>query len=333
MLSWLLCFLTALTTASFGFAAAAEPDYRDFGLVYNGVKHDGAFNESANVGLQRLFAETGVRPRERLANGGDAAEAALRQLAAYGVGNLMAIGYLLEDPVRKVAAEFPRTRFTLIDGEVDLPNVRSVRFREEEAAFLAGMATGLATKSGVVGFVGAVPIPPIRRFECGFLVGVRHVRPETILLRTYLGVDAGAFRDAEGGDRAAREMMVQGADVLFAAAGFSGAAVLRAAAQAGRLGVGVDVNQNGAHPGAVLTSAIKRVDVAVYTSWREAFDGRWYPGMLALGVGEEGVGWARDEHNETLVAPMAAQIEQAEHQLSFGALKLIDPRDNALCRN
>jgi len=333
MLGLLLRSAIALAAGLISTAATAEPNYREFALVYQGVRNDGAFNESANIGLQRLFAETGVRPRERMANDGETAESALRQLAAHGIGNLMAIGFLQEEPIRKVAAEFPHTRFTLIDGEVDLPNVRSVRFREDEAAFLAGMAAGLATKSGKVGFIGAIPIPPIQRFECGFLVGVRHVMPDAVLLRSYLGTNVASFRDAEGGKRTAETMMAQGADVLFAAAGYSGAAVLRAAAQAGRLSIGVDVNQNATHPGSVLTSAIKRVDVAVYRSWREAFDDRWYPGVLVLGVGEDGVGWARDENNEALVASMAARIERAAHDLSHGALKLIDPRDNALCRN
>jgi len=278
--------------------AAAAPDFLEFGFVYQGPKNDGAFNESAGVGLARFFNEFGVRPRERVVGNDAEAEAALRQFAERGVGNIMAVGFMHEGAVARAAAAYPETRFTLIDGWVDQPNVRSVLFREDEAGYLVGVAAGLSSKTGIIGFVGGLSIPPVRRFECGFVVGVGAVAPKTVVKRLYLGHDPSAFRDPPAGGQAARTLLNDGADILFAAAGYSGTAVLAATAAAGKLGVGVDVNQNGLFPGRVLTSALKRVDLAVEESWRAARRGGWTAGAHVLGLREGGAtrstrNWAR----------------------------------------
>lgn len=326
-----LIFGAALICASID-ASAADPNYEDYGFLFNTAKNDGGFNESAVMGLARLAKDTGIKPRERVIRDSAESEAALRVFAARGVGNIMAIGFVNEAPIAKIAAAFPKIRFTLIDGQVDLPNVRSVLFREDEAAFLVGMAAGLASTSGKIGFVGALPIPPIRRFECGFIEGVRQAAPQAVVHRIYLGATPAAFRDMDGGRNAARKMIGQGVDVLFAAAGLSGGAVLETAAAAGKLGVGVDVNQNATHPGRILTSATKRVDTAVYLSWKAAHEGEWSAGLMTLGVEAEGVSWARDAHNEKLIGPMADRIDAAATELATGKRRLLSYSENPACQ-
>jgi len=313
-------------------AIAADPNYQEYAFLFNNAKNDGGFNESAVNGLARLTKETGIRPRERVIRDAAESEEALRAFAERGMGNVMAIGFVNEAPLAKVAAAFPKTRFTLIDGKVDLPNVRSVLFKEDEAAFLAGMAAGFASTSGKLGFVGAMPIPPIKRFECGFIEGVRYAAPAAVVQRVYLGTTPASFRDLEAGRSAAQKMIGDGVDVLFAAAGLSGNAVLEAAATSGKLGVGVDVNQNGTHPGRVLTSATKRVDTAVFLSWQAAHQGKWTAGLQVLGVEEEGVSWARDANNEKLVAPMAARIDTAASEIATGKRKLVGYTENTACK-
>jgi basic membrane protein A len=327
-----IALATAATfAATLAFAQTPEPNFREYAVLYNNAKNDGGFNESAVQGIQRLSREHGIQPRENVVRDAADSERALRLFAERGVGNILAIGFINEAPVAKVARDFPKVRFTLIDGMVDLPNVRSTLFREDEAGYLAGLAAGHAAKSGVVGFIGGMPIPPVKRFGCGFVQGVKAVNAGARVLTAYLGDTPTAFRDREGAERVAREMLAKGADVLFPAAGLSGLAVLKVAADAGKFGVGVDVNQNALHPGRVLTSAVKRVDTAAYLSWKAAIEGAWTGGVVRLGIKEDGVGWAKDDHNRASTAGFAAAIESAAAELGAGNRRVAAASDVKEC--
>lgn len=303
--------------------AALSPAVRaaeSFAVIYNNTKNDGGFNEGAVAGLARFAAEFGVDVRENITRTEQESIRSLGNFARQGVRNIVLIGYINEPAVAQAAQAFPEVRFTLIDGVVDRPNVRSILFREDEAGYLMGTAAALASRTGVIGFVGGMAIPPIRRFECGYRAGAAAAARPASVIAAYLGTEPEVFRNRALAETAAQRAMQAGADVVFAAAGFAGTGALAAAATAGRLGIGVDVNQNGLHPGQVLTSAIKRVDVAVYTSFRDAMSGVWTGGVQRLGLADDGVGWARDAHNEPLVRDLAPHLEAAAANIAAGRL-------------
>lgn len=322
----LSAFVLALTTAQ----ASAQSD-KQFAIIFNNTKNDGGFNELALQGLQRLKAEAKVDARENIIRTEEDSIRSMRTFAEFGIRNILLIGFINERAVEVVAKEFPDIHFTIIDGRVDLPNVRSVLFREDEAAYLVGVAAGLASRSGTVGFVGAMPIPPIKRFECGYVQGVLAARPDARIIRRYLGDDPRAFRDKEKAQQTTDALTKDGVDVTFAAAGYAGGGVLEGAAQAGRLGIGVDTNQNGVFPGKILTSAVKRVDVAVYQAFKDAHNGVWTGGVQQLGLAQDGVGWARDSHNAALVADIGAKIDEAAAAIKSGAVTVLSPDRAPAC--
>ncbi|CAO3403906.1 BMP family ABC transporter substrate-binding protein [Azospirillum palustre] len=324
----ILLFVVAMVSPG----RAEIPTDRQFAVIFNNTKTDGGFNELALRGLQRFKTETGIDARENIIRTEEESVRSMRNFAHYGIRNILLIGFVNEGAVSTVAREFPDVHFTLIDGRVDLPNVRSVLFREDEAAYLVGMAAGLASGTGTVGFIGAMPIPPIKRFECGFVQGVMATRPSARLLRRFLGSEANAFRDRDAAHSMAEQLIADGADVTFAAAGYAGIAVLETMAAAGRLGIGVDTNQNGLFPGHVLTSALKRVDVAAYLALKDAHEGRWTAGVRYLGLAEHGVDWARDEANASLVAGLAPRLETAAAEIAGGSLAVRPAEAVESCR-
>jgi basic membrane protein A len=234
--------------------------------------------------------------------------------------------------VQAVAAEFPAIRFVVIDSFVDLPNVQSVLFREEQGSYLAGMMAAMASRSGRIGFVGGMDIPLIRKFACGYVQGARAVNPQIQIFQNMTGSTPSAWRDPVRGGELARSQIERGADVIFHAAGGTGTGVLQAAADAGRLGIGVDSNQNHLHPGRVLTSMLKRVDVATRLAFETARAGQFRTGRVVLGLAEEGVGVAFDEHNAALVtAEMRARIDQARAEVVAGRVAVHDFMSSNSC--
>jgi basic membrane protein A len=208
---------------------------------------------------------------------------------------------------------------------VDLPNVQSIVFKEHEGSYLVGLLAGMASKSGKVGFVGGMDIPLIRKFGCGYAQGVKAARADATIFQNMTGDTGAAWNDPVKGGEITKGQMAQGADVVYAAAGATGLGVLQAAADGGALSIGVDANQNYLHPGKVLTSMLKRVDVAVYNVMKSGQDGTFKPGIMSLGLAEDGVGYAMDENNRPLVtAEMEAAAEKAKADIISGAIKVHD---------
>jgi basic membrane protein A len=230
-----------------------------------------------------------------------------------------------------VAAEFPKVKFVIIDDVVDLPNVQSVVFKEHEGSFLVGVLAAMASKTGKVGFVGGMDIPLIRKFACGYVQGVKYVNPQAEVFQNMTGTTGDAWNDPTKGGELARSQFDRGADVVYAAAGGTGLGVYQAAKDAGKLAIGVDSNQNYIHPGTMLTSMMKRVDLATYNAFKTAQDGTWKPGLQELGLKEEGVGWALDDNNKPLItADMQAKVEAAKKDIVSGSIKVHDyMADNA----
>lgn len=302
-------------------------------LYDGGGKFDKGFNESAFNGATRWAQETGGTFGEMDLTGGDAQrEQSLRQFAERGYAPILVPGFNWEAAIRTVAAEFPETQFVIIDSNVDLPNVKSYVFKEHEGSYLVGMMAAMASKTGSVGVVPAFNFELLEAFACGYKQGAMAVNPDIKVLQNYVGTGFEAFNDVAKATEAATTQIDQGADVVFAVAGGAGNGVLQAAADRGVLGIGVDQNQNYMHPGNVLTSMQKKVDVATYEAFKSFEAGKLQTGLSLLGVAEDGVGPSFDEFNEKLVTPeMKAAVDEAKAKIISGEIVVHDFRSDKAC--
>ncbi len=211
--------------------------------------------------------------------------------------------------------------------------MQSVVFKEQEGSFLVGVLAALASKSGKVGFVGGMDIPLIRRFQCGFEQGVKYANPKAEIIANMTGTTPAAWNDPGRGAELAKGQFDRGVDVVYAAAGSTGIGVLQAAKDRGKLSIGVDSNQNHLHPGSVLTSMLKRVDLAAYNSFKAAQAGTWKAGTQVLGLKEGGVDWALDKDNEKLItADMKAKVDAAKADIVSGKIVVHDYMSNNSCK-
>jgi len=315
------------TPAQQGAAPALKP-----AIVYDlGGKFDKSFNEGVFAGAEKFKKETGVEYRDFEPQNDAQREQALRRFARDGHSPILAVGFSQESALKKVAGEFPGLRFAIIDSVVDLPNVRSITFREHEGSYLVGLLGAMASKTGKLGFVGGMDIPLIRRFACGYVQGAKAAKKNAEVFQNMTGTTGAAWNDPVKGGELAKSQIDRGADVIYHAAGGTGIGVLRAAADAGKLGIGVDSNQNMLHPGKVLTSMLKRVDVATHTAFTQAGDAAW-GGHRVLGLKEDGVGWADDEHNKALItAEMRAAVNAAAADIKSGKTVVHDYMADSRC--
>jgi len=297
-----------------------------------GGKFDKSFNEGVYNGVERFKDETGITYREFEVTNETQREQAMARMASRGADPVLGVGFAQAPAVEKVAKDNPKIRFAIIDAVVDLPNVRSVVFKEHEGSFLVGVLAAMASKSGKVGFVGGMDIPLIRRFACGYVQGVKHANADAQVFQNMTGTTPSAWNDPTKGTELARSQFDRGADVIYAAAGGTGIGVYQAAADSKKLAIGVDSNQNHLHPGTMLTSMLKRVDVAAYRAFMDARDNKFTSGVQVLGLAEGGIDWALDEHNKALITDaMKAAVEKAKAGIIDGSIKVHDYMSDGSC--
>ncbi len=295
-------------------------------------KFDKSFNQSVYNGMERFKDESGVNYREFEVTNASQREQAIRRFAQRGSNPIISVGFAQAAAVDKVAGEFPDARITLIDMVVDKPNVQSVVFNEHEGSFLVGMLAAMKSETGTVSFVGGMDIPLIRKFECGYAQGAQYVNKDINVIRNMTGSTPSAWNDPAKGAELAVSQFDRGSDVVYAAAGGTGVGVYQAAADSGKYAIGVDSNQNYLQPGTMLTSMVKRVDVAAYNSLKAMQDGTWQAGFQALGLAQGGVDWALDEHNEALItAEMKSAVEAAKKAIIAGEIKVHDYMSDNSC--
>lgn len=313
----------ALTMSAVSFAAPA--------VIYDlGGKFDKSFNESAYNGAKRWQDETDGKFAEVELQSDAQREQALRRFAESGANPIVMAGFSFASSLEEVAAEYPDTKFVIIDMVVDKPNVRSIVFNEHEGSYLVGMMAALASKTDTVSFIGGMDIPLIRKFACGYAQGAKAIDANVKVISNMTGTTGAAWNDPVKGSELTIAQISQGSDVVFAAAGGTGLGVLQTAADKDILSIGVDANQNYLHPGKVLTSMLKRVDNAVYESFKAGADVE--PGINAMGLQNGGVGYALDEHNAALVTDdMKAQIDDAMAKISSGDITVHDYMSDETC--
>ncbi|MXX88628.1 MAG: BMP family ABC transporter substrate-binding protein [Boseongicola sp. SB0677_bin_26] len=307
-------------------ACLAEP-----ALMYDlGGKFDKSFNEAAYNGAQRWAEETGNSYREIEVTAEAQRVQFATRLAEAGFNPVVVLGFQNAATLEEVAPKYPDTSFVLIDMVVDLPNVRSVIFQEHEGSYLVGMLAAMASESNTVGFIGGMDVPLIRHFGCGYAQGAKAVNPDVTVIANMTGTTPAAWNDPVKGGELTKAQISQGADVIYAAAGGTGVGVLQAAADADVLSIGVDSNQNHLHPGQVLTSMLKRVDNAVFNAFS---DGAGLDtGIVSMGLSDDGVGYALDEHNAPLISDeMKAAVDEAREKIIAGEIEVVSYYENDSC--
>ncbi|MFT6775131.1 MAG: basic membrane protein A [Paracoccaceae bacterium] len=327
MLRRLLLAASAIAITAVAASAEVKP-----AVVYDmGGKFDKSFNEAAYTGAMAFKEETGIDFADFEIQNDAQREQALRRFAQRGFDPIIAIGFSQAAAVEKVAKEFPDSHFGIVDMVVDLPNVRSILFKEHEGSYLAGILAAMASKTGKVGFVGGMDIPLISRFACGYKGGAMSAGAGEVL-QNMTGTTGAAWNDPVRGGELAKNQFAQGADVVYHAAGGTGIGVIQAAADEGKLAIGVDSNQNGMQPGHVLTSMLKRVDIAVKDAFMDVKEGDWSAGFSVLGLAEGGVGLAMDDNNKALVTPaMMAAVDAASAKIKSGEIVVHDYMSDSAC--
>ncbi|EMI10205.1 BMP family lipoprotein [Anoxybacillus gonensis] len=278
---------------------------------------DQSFSDSAFKGLMKARDELGTFFDYRELKETETYEKGLTELVEAGNDLVIGLGFMVQQDLEKVAKKYPKQQFVLIDAVSDLPNITSITFKEDEGSFLAGVVAGMLTKTNNVGFVGGADVPLIRKFANGFIQGVKAVRPEAKVQEVY----AGNFGDDKLGAQIAKQMIANGADVLYAAAGFTGVGVLREAEMNKKYAIGVDSDQYFYAEKAVVTSMLKNVDVALYTVIKQYVETKEVPkGTVQLGLKENGVDLA-PIRVVTFTPEQQATLEKWKEKATNGIVK------------
>ena len=322
-------FVGAVSLSAMAQAADIKP-----AVIYDmGGKFDKSFNEGVWNGVKKFQDETGIEVMEFEVTNETQREQAMRRMAERGATVILGVGFAQADAIATVAAEYPETQFSIIDVSwLDAPNLRQYAFKEHEGSYLVGVAAAKASKTNKVGFVGGMDIPLISKFACGYVGGAKSVNANIEVYQNMTGTTPSAWNDPAKGAELTRSQIDRGADVVYHAAGGTGGGVIQAAADAGKLAIGVDSNQNGLAPGSVLTSMLKRVDVAAYETFMDAKNDAFTSGVQILGVAEGGVDWALDENNKSLItADIKAAIDSARADILSGKVKVHDYLTDSNC--
>jgi basic membrane protein A and related proteins len=321
--------------------AAAADDETSVALALDiGGLGDQSFNDAANRGLQQaieegLVEESNTDLVEANATGSNRDDNVVN-LADQGCDLVIGVGFAFSEAIKPaegdgIADEYPDQNFAVVDGfAADAPNVTNLTFKEEEGSFLVGAAAGLKTQSDTIGFLGGQQgTGLIEKFQAGFEAGVAEVNPQAEVLVEYIGDSTAAFNDPTKGEALSAKMFDEGADVIYHAAGASGAGLFKAAVEADALAIGVDSDQSlTASPEQqelILTSMLKRVDTAVYDTIKEVSEGEFTTGFQVFGLKEEGVDYAVNEYNDNdqlLSSDIQTELDTFKEQIISGDIKV-----------
>ena len=295
--------------ASLGLVAAACGDDRDAGsgssdfmagIAFDtGGRGDGTFNDSAAAGGDKAKTDLGIELKELEATVDEDRKANLELLAGDGAKVIVGVGFMFTDPMGEIAKANPNITFGIVDSVVDAPNVKSLVFAEEQGSFLVGAAAALKCGCDKIGFIGGQEIDLIKKFEAGYTAGAKQINPDITVEVKYLGPagDNSAWGNVAGAKEIASGWYADGVEVVYTAAGGSGAGTIEAAIEAGKWAVGVDSDQyltagSDDAKKVILTSMLKRVDVAVYETIKAVKNGDTKGGINVFDLKNDGVGYA-----------------------------------------
>ncbi|SNX53195.1 BMP family ABC transporter substrate-binding protein [Thermoanaerobacterium sp. RBIITD] len=303
---------------------------KDFkvGLVTDvGGINDHSFNQLAYQGLEKAKKDLGITTNFIQSKQQTDYVTNLTQFAQQKYNLIIAVGFLMKDAVEQVSQQFPDVKFMIIDSDItDRPNVASASFKTEQCGYLVGVMAGLMEKEknpkindqNVVGVVGGMQIPPVDSYIAGFQQGVKAVNPDTKVLVSYTG----KFDDPATGKQMALTQISQGADVVFPVAGQTGDGVIKAAQEKNIFAIGVDADQNYLAPETVMTSALKKVDVATFDIIKSALDNKFKSGMVYFDLSNDGVGFAKPIKD--VPQTVIDKVNDYAKQIKDGSIKVSD---------
>ncbi|MBI3649950.1 MAG: BMP family ABC transporter substrate-binding protein [Acidobacteria bacterium] len=296
------------------------------GIVFDiGGKDDKSFNAAAWEGVKRAAQEFPIKLRDVEPGEPTSIEPSMRAFAERGYDLIIGVGFAQAPIMMQVAKDYPNIHFAIIDGAIEAPNVASLLFKEQEGSFLVGYIAGKTTKSDRIGFVGGMDIPLIHKFETGYEEGAKYANPKIQVFQNYVGINDSAWNNPGKGKELAKAQIERGADIIFQAAGNSGLGVFDAAEETNKLAIGVDANQNWVKPGFILTSMMKRIDVAVYNTVRDLVAGKFVGGVHMNGLENDGVGYALDNYNRPLLPQTVLDdVERVKKEIIAGKIKVTD---------
>lgn len=286
-----------------------------------GGVNDQSFNQSAWEGLQKAEKELGVKGNyiesKQESDYATNVETAIDQGADLVIG----VGFKLEKAIGEAAKAYPDEKFALIDADFEgkpPANVESIMFNAQESSYLVGLVAGKMTETNKVGFVGGMEGPLIESFQVGYEAGVKAAKPDAEVVVQY----ANNFADPAKGKSITNQMISNGVDIVFHAAGDTGNGVIEAAKEAGKKAIGVDRDQNNVAPETVITSAIKRVDVGVFNTVKSLVDGTFKGGtVVTYGLNENGVGIA-ETTKEDVGPDIIEFVNQQGEKIKSGEIKV-----------
>lgn len=310
---------TASSSTTGGTGQTSNEKKLVIGMVFDsGGRGDKSFNDSAYAGLERAQKELGVEIKTVDSAKESDYESNLDTLAEQGVDLIIGVGISMQPAIAKAAPKHPNIRFAAVDGAVEGANVRNLIFKEEEGSFLVGYLAGLMSKSGKVGFVGGQEIPLIKKFEAGYAAGVRTANPNAVVLPAKY---TGSWNDADLGKQSAKTLYSQGADIIYHASGGCGRGVFEAAKEENKYAIGVDSDQDYMQEGLILTSMVKRVDEAVYSSIKDVKDGKFTAGNVVYDLKANGVGVSEMKFTKDIVgAENIKKIEDMKAKIIAGEI-------------
>ena len=311
--------LVALLTAFFAVAGTATAALK-VGLIYDVTgRGDLSFCDAAYAGAKKAEDEWGFKLTEVTPSQSTDTELTLRRLAKLKYDLIIGVGFLFQEPMKRVAADFPEVKFALIDAIIEHPNVASLTYRAHEGTYLAGVMAALKTETKQIGFIGGMKVPLVEAFEIGFHAGIKAANPEVELVTDYVGVTPQAFNDPAKAKELALAQYNRGVDIILAAAGASGLGVLEAAKANEKLIIWVDSNGNHLAPGLVLTSVIKGVEMSVYETIKSLQEGNFAGGLKDYGLKKGGVEYIVDDVNRELLSDeILKQVEGFKAKIIAG---------------
>ena len=319
--------LTAAMVASVSampqMVAAADDEFK-IGLITDvGGVNDGSFNQSAWEGLEKAGEELGVEVNY-LESATDADyQPNMETFVDEDYDLIISVGYMLADATREAAEANPDTKFAIIDDpSIDLPNVTSLMFKAEQASYLVGYVAGLTTKTNNIGFVVGMTNETMNQFGYGYCAGAIDANPDI----TVQQFNANSFADSATGKTMANTAITNGADIVFQAAGATGLGVIEACQEAGVYAIGVDSDQSSIAPKTVLTSAMKRVDNAVYDAVQELIDDKLEGGVQTFDLAAGGVDIAPSQ--DLISDDVIKAVDEVKEKIISGDVVIPDNKDD-----
>ena len=326
-LSIILVAISVLILLHWNFAQAGS---KKISLIYDiGGRGDLSFCDASYAGAKKATDKWNLKLKEITPGQSTDIELALRQLARLKYELIIGVGFLFQEPIMRVAAEFPQVNFAIVDVEAKRPNVASLVFKAREGTFLVGAIAAMKTETNKIGFIGEMNVPLLHRFEAGYRAGAATINPQTEVLVDYTGVTPDAFNDPAKGKELALAQYNKGVDIIIAAAGATSLGILEAAKEKQKYIIWIDSNGNHLAPGLVLTSIIKGVELAIYQTIQHVVEGNFTDGTKIYGIKEGGIEYIVDQHNRDLLSKeILERVEELKRKIIAGEIVVPSKRED-----